>query len=56
MNREQIEGLIRHILTVAGGSLVTAGKLDPAELATVAGSLAMLAGVAWSWWVKRRRA
>lgn len=53
MNGEQISGLIRHILTVAGGGLVTAGVIDEAGLTLAAGAIATLVGIVWSVMAKK---
>lgn len=56
MNGEQIAGLVRHILTVAGGGLVTAGVIDEAGLTLAAGAVATLVGIVWSVIAKRAKA
>lgn len=48
MNRERILGIVRHILTTFGGSLVTKGTLDAAQLELAAGAIITLAGIIWS--------
>lgn len=48
-------GLARHVLTLAGGALVTAGYLDEGSMQTAVGALVALAGVAWSAFDKRGR-
>lgn len=53
MNKDMILGLIRHILTTAGGALVAKGVVDADEAGQIAGALATLVGVAWSIWQKR---
>jgi hypothetical protein len=42
--KEQILGLIRHVVTFVGGVLVARGKVDPAQLETVVGIIATVAG------------
>lgn len=54
MNGEQIAGLVRHILTVAGGGLVTAGVLDEQGLVLASGAIATLIGIVWSVIAKRQ--
>lgn len=54
MTGEQIAGVVRHLLTVAGGALVTGGVLDEQTLLLAAGAIATLAGVAWSIFAKRK--
>jgi hypothetical protein len=48
MNRDIILGIVRHILTIAGGVLVTKGTIDQATLESVIGALLTLVGVGWS--------
>jgi hypothetical protein len=48
-----IAGIIRHVLTAAGGALVAGGYLTSDEWATIAGALAVLVGVVWSVIAKR---
>ncbi len=53
MNQEQVLGIVRHILTAAGGVLVTKGYVDANTLATIVGALATLIGAGWSIWIKK---
>lgn len=55
MNSDQIIGLVRHLLTTAGGILVAKGVIDETSMVTVVGSLATIIGVAWSVYAKRRQ-
>jgi hypothetical protein len=48
MNREQILGIIRHVLTAAGGALVVKGTISAGDLQIAAGAITSLIGVAWS--------
>jgi len=48
MNKEQIIGVIRHVLTFVGGFLVTKGIVDDATLSQGIGALVSLLGVVWS--------
>lgn len=48
-------GLVRHVLTMAGAGLVTAGYLDEASMQTAVGAVVALIGVAWSAIDKRGR-
>ena len=49
-------GVIRHVLTAAGGALVANGALTGDELQTAVGAISALVGVMWSvlskrqWW------
>lgn len=49
-------GLVRHILTTAGGALVAAGYLEAEAASQIAGALMSIAGVAWSIIDKQLRA
>jgi hypothetical protein len=54
MNKEQILGVFRHILTFVGGTLITKGIFD-AELANeVVGTVVTVIGTVWSVIVKKR--
>lgn len=50
-----ILGLVRHILTTAGGYFVGNGTLTGAESETAIGALVALVGVVWSVIEKRQR-
>ena len=50
---EKIKGILRHILTFAGGYLVTAGIIDEALLMEVVGALITLTGFVWSFISKK---
>lgn len=49
-----IGGVIRHLVTSAGGALVAHGLITSTQLTDVAGALALLIGVAWSMYQKYR--
>jgi hypothetical protein len=51
---EQIASVIRTIIKSAGGGLVGAGVVTNSEMEALAGAAAILLGLAWSWWVKRK--
>lgn len=53
---EQVASVVRSVLKSAGGGLVGAGVVTSGELEVLAGAAAILVGLAWSWWVKRRAA
>ena len=55
MNREIVAGLVRHLVTVFGGVLVTHGYLTAGDFQQVAGAVAILAAMAWSAFVKHDR-
>lgn len=48
MNSAVIFGLVRHVLTLAGGYLVAKGHLDTASVETIVGALITLLGAGWS--------
>jgi hypothetical protein len=43
-----VAGIIRHVLTMAGGALIAAGYLTSDQWTTIAGALAVIIGVVWS--------
>lgn len=45
---QQIMGVLRHVLTAAGGAAVTAGVIDGSQLSIVVGALIAIAGVVMS--------
>jgi hypothetical protein len=54
MNKEQILGVFRHILTFVGGTLITKGIFD-AELANeIVGTVVTVIGTVWSVITKKR--
>jgi hypothetical protein len=48
MNKEQVLGIVRHLLTFGGGYVVAKGYFDDATLQSVVGAVVTLAGAAWS--------
>lgn len=48
MNKEQILGLVRHVLTFVGGFLITKGVIDEAISAEAIGAIITLIGSVWS--------
>ncbi len=50
---DKAQGIIRHILTTFGGVLVTGGYVTEGQLEILAGAVAILVGMAWSYWSKR---
>lgn len=53
MTMEQTLGILRHVLTAAGGYLIARGILDETMAAEATGAILTLAGLAWSIWAKR---
>lgn len=49
-----LNGIVRHILTAAGGGLVAKGMLAQTELEMAIGAIVTLAGVIWSAIAKRK--
>jgi len=48
MNKDQVLGLVRHILTFAGGILIAKGLATDAMANELVGSAISLVGVVWS--------
>jgi len=48
MNKNQILGITRHILTFVGGFLVVRGYVDESTVTEIIGSVVTLAGLIWS--------
>lgn len=49
-----IGGLIRHLLTAAGGGLLAQGAMTSGDIEIVTGAIIALGGVAWSVFSKRK--
>ena len=49
-----LNGIVRHILTAAGGALVARGSLAESELDLAVGAVITLAGIIWSAIAKRK--
>lgn len=50
-----VGGIIRHVLTVLGGGLVTQGLLESEQLTAGVGAILTLLGIAWSVWQKSKK-
>ncbi len=48
MTKEQVLGVIRHVLTFAGGFLVTKGLVDEGAVMEVVGAVTTIIGSVWS--------
>jgi hypothetical protein len=48
LTKEQVLGIVRHVLTFAGGFVVAKGVADEATVATIIGSVCTLVGAIWS--------
>jgi hypothetical protein len=53
MNQSVILGIVRHVLTTAGGVLITKGVTDNAGVEAIVGGLVAAVGVVWSIFAKR---
>lgn len=53
MRTDMILGIVRHVLTAAGGVLVTKGVTDAANVEQAVGALVFLIGLVWSILQKR---
>ena len=54
MNKELILGVVRHVLTFAGGFLITKGIIDEALSQEIIGGVVSLVGLVWSIWTKKQ--
>jgi hypothetical protein len=54
MNKEQILGVFRHILTFVGGTLITKGIFDPELANEIVGTVVTVIGTVWSVIAKKR--
>jgi hypothetical protein len=50
-----LNGVVRHILTAAGGALVTKGVIGETELEMAVGALITIVGVVWSAIAKKKK-
>ena len=48
VTQEQFLGLIRHIVTFAGGIIVARSHFDPGAVETIGGLVVTVAGMLWS--------
>lgn len=48
MSKEQVLGVIRHVLTFAGGFLVTKGIVDEGLVVEIVGGVITIVGGIWS--------
>jgi len=55
MSQEQLLGILRHVLTFAGGIAVAQGKIDNATVETIIGAVVTLGGAVWSVRTKRAK-
>lgn len=55
MNAEQIGSLVRHVVTAMGAAAVANGYLTEDQLLEIAGGVAVLVMVGWSFYIKRNK-
>jgi hypothetical protein len=48
LTKEQLLGIVRHVVTFVGGVLVTKGLIDNSMVQEILGGVTTLAGVIWS--------
>jgi hypothetical protein len=48
MSKEQVLGIVRHLLTTVGGILIANGLIDGGSVTEIVGSVITLIGVIWS--------
>ena len=48
MNKEQVLGLLRHVLTFVGGAIIAKGLVDEAQTTELIGDVMALVGTVWS--------
>ena len=48
MNKQSILGIVRHVLTFAGGYVAAKGILDQAMVNEAIGAIMTIVGIAWS--------
>lgn len=53
MNQAQFLGIVRHVLTAAGGIAVALGYTTDSSASALTGAVLTMAGLAWSMWAKR---
>ncbi|MDH5452228.1 MAG: hypothetical protein OEX14_02640 [Paracoccaceae bacterium] len=51
-----IGALVRHLLGIAAGGMMTNGLVTASEVETVAGAISAIVVVAWSFWQKKQAA
>lgn len=48
MNKEQVLGLLRHVLTFIGGAVIAKGLVDEGQTTELIGGVMTLVGTVWS--------
>jgi hypothetical protein len=54
MDSENVQAIIRQVLTALGGGLVASGTMTDGQLQSIVGGIAVAAGLGWSLWNKRQ--
>lgn len=54
MNKEQVLGIVRHVLTFAGGILITKGLIESSMSEEIIGGVVSLVGLVWSVVTKKK--
>lgn len=54
MNKDQVLGIVRHVLTFGGGFLAAKGWTDAAGIDQIAGAVVTLVGALWSILAKKQ--
>lgn len=52
--KDQVLGVVRHVLTSGGGLAVGGSVATQDEVSAIAGGLVALVGVIWSWFSKKK--
>lgn len=55
MNKDIVLGLVRHVITAAGGLVIGKGYVDASTLDAAVGAIVTLVGIGWSVVDKRSR-
>lgn len=56
MSKEIVQGFVRHLFTTFGGYLSGLGFLSGDDVQAFGGAIAVLVGIAWSVWDKKKQA
>lgn len=56
MDKAQVMGIIRHLITSGAGVAATLGYVESSEVEGIVGAVLLLAGVAWSMAHKKGKA
>ena len=54
MKKEELLGIVRHVLTFVGGIIVTNGLVDQSAMAELSGAVLTIVGIVWSVMNKRK--